>query len=150
MPEDRELVRIRVVLPSPRKGKGLFARVDIPKDMLVAKMRDCGTMRRSEVDEYLEAHTNLPHDFVIHKPRSPLCFYDKSWDGTGRVPLWYRLNHSSNPNCAPMILNPDAPQPGDVLCSEESDRFGSREGYIFSVKVKQIATNHTFRNDKFL
>lgn len=108
MPEDRELVRITVVLPSPGKGKGLFARVDIQKDTLVAKMRDCGTMRRSEVDEYLEAHTNLPHDFVIHKPRSPLVFYCKSWDGTGRVPLWYRLNHSSNPNCAPMILNPDA------------------------------------------
>jgi SET domain-containing protein len=115
MPEDRELVRITVVLPSPRKGKGLFARVDIPKDTLVANMRDCARMKRTEVDDYLEEYPNLPHDFVIYKPRSSLCFYDTSWHGTGRVPLWYRLNHSSRPNCAPMILNPDAPPREQVM-----------------------------------
>jgi SET domain-containing protein len=108
MPEDRELVRITVVLPSPGKGKGLFARVDIPKDTIVARMRDCARMKRTEVDEYMAEHPNLPFDFVIYRARSSLVFYDTSWDGTGRVPLWYRLNHSSRPNCAPTILNPDA------------------------------------------
>jgi SET domain-containing protein len=108
MPEDSSLVRITVVLPSPGKGKGLFARVDIPKDTLVAKMRDCARMKRTEVDDYLKTYPSLPHDCVVYKPRSPLVFYDKSWDGTGRVPLWYRLNHSSRPNCAPTIINPDA------------------------------------------
>ena len=108
MPEDRELVRITVVLPSPGNGKGLFARVDIPKDTIVARMRDCARMKRTEVDEYMAEHPNLPFDFVIYRARSSLVFYDTSWDGTGRVPLWYRLNHSSRPNCAPTILNPDA------------------------------------------
>lgn len=61
--------KITVVLPSPGKEKGLFARVDIQKDTLVAKMRDCARMKRSEVDEYLEAHPNLPHDFVISRSR---------------------------------------------------------------------------------
>ena len=65
MPEDRELVRITVVLPSPGKGKGLFARVYIPKDTIVARMRDCARMKRTEVDEYMAEHPNLPFDLDI-------------------------------------------------------------------------------------
>lgn len=99
-----------VVRVAPGKGKGLYAKSDIPSKTLVAKMRDSATMKRSEVENYKKSNPKLPHDFVIYKPRSSLVFYDKSWDGTQRrVPLWYRMNHSSNPNCAPIILNPNDP-----------------------------------------
>jgi|GEM_PF-5849919 len=108
MPALKDLASMTVVRASPGKGKGLYAKIDIAKDTLVAKMRDGARMRRSDVDGYLDSHPKLPSDFVIYKPRSPLVFYDKSWDGTGSVPFWYRMNHSFSPNCAPMLLNPNA------------------------------------------
>ena len=46
---------------------------------------------------------------IIYVPRSRLVFYDASWDGTGRIPRFYRLNHSNRPNCAPVILDPSVP-----------------------------------------
>lgn len=106
--ECAELVRRTIILPSPGRGKGLFARLDIPKGTIIARMREPARMKRSEVDAYLAAHAGLPDDCIIYAPRSPLVFYDASWDGTGRIPRWYRLNHSRCPNTAPCIINPDA------------------------------------------
>ena len=109
MPSERsELVQRTVILPSPGKGKGLFARLDLSKGTIVARMREPARIKRSEVDAHLAQHPGLPDDCVIYAPRSPLVFYDVSWDGTGRVPRWYRLNHSQRPNTAPCIINPDA------------------------------------------
>ena len=106
--EDSELTQRTLILPSPGKGKGLFARLDLPKGTVVARMREPARMKRSEVEGHLAQYQGLPEDFVIYAPRSPLVFYDASWDGSGRVPRWYRLNHSRRPNTAPCILNPDA------------------------------------------
>ena len=103
--ERQELVRITVIQPAGEKGKGLFARMNIAKGTVVARMREPARMKRSEVEEYQERHPLLPDDFVIFVPRSSLVFYDASWTGEGRIPRWYRLNHSSKPNTVPLILD---------------------------------------------
>lgn len=97
-----------VVLPSAGKGKGLFARMDIREGEVVARMLRPRRMKRSEVESYLDQHPLLPHDCVIYVPRSSLVFFDYSWLGA-RPPKWYRLNHSSQPNCAPRILDNTVP-----------------------------------------
>ena len=107
--EDPELTRITLVLQSPGKGKGLFARIGLTKGTVVAKMRAPGRMLRSEIQEYFRLNPHLPEDSVVYVERSPLVFYDRSWDGTRRVPYWYRLNHSRNPNCKPRIVDNSKP-----------------------------------------
>lgn len=114
MPEDPELQRITVVLPSPGRGKGLFARLPLPEGVVIARMRECGRMRRSEVDAYLARHPDLPHDCIIYVARSSLVFYDQSWPG-GRIPRWYRLNHSGKPTASPRIANPSATARDQVI-----------------------------------
>ena len=98
-----------IVQSAEDKGMGLFARVNVSKGTVIARMRDPARMRRSEVDAYQSRHQGLPDDFVIYAPRSPLVFYDASWTGEGRIPRWYRLNHSSHPNTAPMVLDKSVP-----------------------------------------
>ena len=103
--EHPELQRITVVLPAGPKGKGLFARVDIARGTVIARMRQPARMKRSEIKRYLRRHPRLPHDFCIYAARSTLIFYDASWSGENRTPVWYRLNHSSHPNTAPTVLD---------------------------------------------
>ena len=104
--ERPELMRLTKVQPAGAKGKGLFARVQIPKGTVVARMRKPARMKRSEVPEFQRRHPCLPDDFVIFAPRSSLVFFDSSWTCEGeRIPTWYRLNHSSDPNTAPVVLD---------------------------------------------
>eukprot|EP00966_Prymnesium_polylepis_P216938 5021122-Prymnesium_polylepis.1 len=81
--ERSELVRITVIQPAGDKGMGLFARVDIAKGTIIARMHEPGRMRRSEVAAYQRRYPKLPDDFCIYAPRSPLIFYDISWTGGG-------------------------------------------------------------------
>ena len=68
MPSERsELVQRTIILPSPGKGKGLFARLDLSKGTIVARMRDPARMKRSEVDAHLAHNPGLPYDCVIFK-----------------------------------------------------------------------------------
>lgn len=98
-----------VVRPSPGKGRGLFASEAIPKGTIVIEMETPDRVRSRDLDKFYREHAWLPHDSVIHAPRSPLAFYDASWTRTSDIPRWYRLNHSNRPNTAPQILNPSAP-----------------------------------------
>jgi SET domain-containing protein len=98
-----------IVQPAGDKGMGLFARVEIARGTVVARMRERGRMKRSEVEAYQRRHPKLPDDFIIFVPRSPLVFYDESWTGEGRIPRWYRLNHNSKPNTAPVIMDTSLP-----------------------------------------
>ena len=107
--ERPELVRMTIVQPAGDKGMGLFARVDIARGTVVARMRECERMKRSEVEEYQRRFPKLPDDFIIFVPRSSLVFYDQSWTGEGRPPRWYRLNHSSRPNTAMFVLDTSLP-----------------------------------------
>ena len=107
--ERPELVRMTIVQPAGQKGMGLFARVDIAKGTVVARMRQCARMKRSEVEAYQRRYPRLPDDFIIFVPRSPLVFYDASWTGEGRKPRWYFLNHSARPNAAPVVLDVSIP-----------------------------------------
>lgn len=107
--ERSKLVRMTIVQPAGNKGMGLFARVDIAKGTVVARMREPARMRRSEVAAYQRRYPKLPDDFIIYMPRSPLVFYDGSWTGEGRIPRWYRLNHSARPNTAMFVLDTSLP-----------------------------------------
>jgi SET domain-containing protein len=98
-----------IIQPAGDKGMGLFARLDIAKGTVVARMRECARMKRSDVAAYQRRYPKLPDDFVIFMPRSPLVFYDASWTGEGRIPRWYRQNHSSKPNTAPVVLDTSVP-----------------------------------------
>ena len=106
MAEDPDLVKLTVIMASPGKGKGLFARQNLSRGTVVARMREPSRMKRSQVEDYLLSNPALPEDCVVYASRSPLVFYDESWDGEGRIPRWYRLNHSKRPNTAPCIVDP--------------------------------------------
>lgn len=104
MPVNGTVIRL-----SPGKGRGLFASQTIPKGSVVVEMDRPARLHSRDMDEFYRTHPWLPHDAVIHAPRSPLLFYDASWARDGGIPRWYRLNHSSRPNTAPRILNPSDP-----------------------------------------
>ena len=58
-----------IVLPVSGKGSGLFSAVNIPKGVIIARMRSQNILRWSEIDAYLAEHTYLPFDCIVHKPR---------------------------------------------------------------------------------
>jgi SET domain-containing protein len=107
--ERSELVRMTIILPAGDKGMGLFARVDIPKGVVVSRMREPARMKRSEVAAYQRRYHRLPDDFIIYVPRSSLVFYDRYWTGENRPPRWYKMNHSAKPNTAPVVLDASLP-----------------------------------------
>jgi hypothetical protein len=91
------------------KGIGLYAKVPIPRGTLVSRMRMHGRMRRSAMAAHFAARPFLPHDSIVHNPRSPYVLYDQSWQGLVNnedIPWWYRMNHSNTPNCVPRLQNP--------------------------------------------
>ena len=72
-------------------------------------MIDPARMRRAAWDIYSTA-LGLPHDACVQVARSPLVFYDQSWQTMDKVPLWYRQNHAKEgiANVKMFILNPGA------------------------------------------
>ena len=72
-------------------------------------MIDPARMRRAAWDIYSTA-LGLPHDACVQVARSPLVFYDQSWQTMDKVPLWYRQNHAKEgvANVNMSILNPGA------------------------------------------
>ena len=109
--ERPDLMARTVVKESPIDNIGLFARTDLTKGTIVARMREPARMHSSDVVAYIDSTLYLPYDSVIYAPRSPLVFYDKSWEGTYGdeiIPWWYRLNHSKTPNTEPKLINPGA------------------------------------------
>ena len=92
------------VRASPGKGLGLFTRKNINPGTVVARMRHTKTIRPAQWLHYHRTR-RLPHDAAIHKPRSPLMYYDATFTSMLRVPRWYRLNHSRNPNTQPKEVN---------------------------------------------
>ena len=101
---------LTIVQSSPGKGLGLFATMDISKGTVVAQMRSPARMKKAEWELHIGRNRCLPHDAAIYLERSPLVFYDQSWQGEhDNVPLWYRLNHSSSPNTTMQIVDRSAP-----------------------------------------
>ena len=100
------------VQPSPfggDGGQGLFATEAIAAGTVVAEMVDQARMRKAAFEIYRMA-LGMPHDACIHAERSPLVFYDQSWQEKNHVPLWYRQNHAREDlaNVKMMIENPGA------------------------------------------
>ena len=80
----------------------------------MATMLDTGRMRRQSWEVH-RSIIGLPHDAVIHVPRSPLVYHDQAWNDPMVVPDWYRINHSSAPNVMPFVTNPLSPKKCQAL-----------------------------------
>lgn len=76
-------------------GKGLFAKQNISKGDFVIGMNPKKIQKFSEKkwDAYHVAH-RMPHDGAIFVTR----IEKRVTDWGARMPTWYRLNHSPNPN----------------------------------------------------
>ena len=78
-------------------GKGLFAKEDIKEGEEVVGMKVGKVVRYSERkwDKH-HVEKGLPHDGAIFVTRIEQRITD--WTDRRRMPRWYRLNHSKNPN----------------------------------------------------
>ena len=112
----RAHVEVRTSSVGGEGGKGLFASQDMAAGTEVARMIDPARMRRAAWDVYHTA-LGLPHDACVQVARSPLVFYDESWQTMDQVPEWYRQNHAREgvANVKMSILNPGADPQRQVL-----------------------------------
>lgn len=76
------------VKDSPDMGKGLFARVDMMRDTVVAVIPDPQRVG----DESFAEDKGLPHDAIVWKGCDG--FFDRRFVQREWPPLWYRMNHS--------------------------------------------------------